>query len=134
VTNFTKVYSELAERSPIYAELRNLIDLSVAAAWIQQQDLYTKAAWKMELFGDEKSFSVQNYNAPKQVETACNAIWKGRQLMTPVGGGVQIEALMALAPEKRLNDEKGKVAKLREQTKIELPKGHWWWDGVAAGK
>jgi hypothetical protein len=50
-----------------------------------------------------------------------------------VGGGVQIEALMALAPEKRISDDKGKVAKLREQTKIELPKGRWWWD-AAAGK
>ena len=35
---------------------------------------------------------------------------------------------MALAPEKRLADDKGQVAKLREQTKIELPKGQWWWD------
>ena len=131
VTGFTKAYSELAEKSPVYAELRNLIDMSVAAAYIQQQDLYGKAGWKMELLGDENSFSVETYNAPKQVETAVNAIWRGRQLMTPVGGGVEIDALMALAPEKRLADEKGKVAKLREQTKIELPKGHWWWDAAA---
>ena len=48
VTSFTKIYSELADRSPVYAELRNLIDLAVAAAYIQQQDLYGKAGWKME--------------------------------------------------------------------------------------
>ena len=35
VTGFTKKYPELAERSPVYAELRNLIDLAVAAAYIQ---------------------------------------------------------------------------------------------------
>jgi hypothetical protein len=133
VTSFTKAYSELADRSPVYAELRNLIDLSVAAAYVQQQDFYGKSGWKMELFGDEKSFTVEIYHAPKQVETAVNAVWKGQQLVTPVGGGVQIEALMALAPEKRISDDKGKVAKLREQTKIELPKGRWWWD-AAAGK
>jgi hypothetical protein len=134
VASFTKFYSELADRSPVYAELRNLIDLSVAAAYIQEQDLYGKAEWKMEFFGNEKNYSVETFNAPKQVATAVNAIWRGNRLMTPVGGGVQIEALMALAPEKRLSDDKAKVAKLREQTKIELPKGHWWWDGVAAGK
>jgi hypothetical protein len=130
-SSFTKVYSELADRAPVYAELRNLIDLAVAAAYMQQQDLYGKAEWKMEFLGDEKNYPVEIYNAPKQVATAVNAIMRGRQLMTPIGGGVQINALMALAPEKRLADSKGKVAKIREQTKIELPKGQWWWDATA---
>ena len=128
VQAFTKVYSELADRSPVYAELRNLIDLSVMAAYIQQQDLYTKANWKMEVLGDEKTIATETCNAPKQVATAVNAIWKGHQLLTPVGGGVQINALMALAPEKRLGDKDGKVSKAREQVKIQLAKGRWWWD------
>ena len=38
-TAFTKLYPELAARSPVYAELRNMIDLAVAAAYIQKQDL-----------------------------------------------------------------------------------------------
>ena len=57
VTAFTKKYPEVADRSPIYAELRNLIDLAVVAAHIQQQDYYGKAQWKMEFFGNEKEFS-----------------------------------------------------------------------------
>jgi hypothetical protein len=128
VTSFTKLYSELADRSPVYAELRNMIDLSVAAAYIQQQNLYAKADWKMEVLGDEKVITVETYNAPKQVATAVNAIWKGHRLMTPVGGGVQIQPLMALAPEKRLADKDASVDKLRQQTKLELAKGQWWWD------
>ncbi len=128
VQAFTKVYSELADRSPVYAELRNLIDLTVMAAYIQEQDIYAKANWKMEVLGDEKTIATETYNAPKQVATAVNAIWKGHQLLTPVGGGVQINALMALAPEKQLGDKEGKVAKARNQVKIELAKGRWWWD------
>jgi hypothetical protein len=127
VTSFTKQYSELADRSPIYAELRNLIDLAVAAAYMQQHDLYGKAGWRMELLGDEKAYSVEVYNDPKQVATAVNAIWRGHTLMTPVGGGVEISPLAALAPDKRLPDD-GKAAKIRQQTKIELAKGQWWWD------
>ena len=65
---------------------------------------------------------------PKQVATAVNAIWKGHKLMTPVGGGVSIDATVALDPEKLLADEQGKVSKLRRQTKIQLGKGQWWWD------
>lgn len=128
VTGFTKMYSELADKSPIYAELRNLIDMAVAAAYIQQQDLYGKADWKLGVLGDEKTIAVEILNAPKHVATAVNAVWKGHTLATPVGGGVQINPLMALAPEKRLADKEGKVAKVREKTKLELAKGQWWWD------
>ena len=45
VTGFTKAYSELADKSPVYAELRNLIDLAVAAAYMQQSGLFGKAEW-----------------------------------------------------------------------------------------
>jgi uncharacterized protein DUF1598 len=127
ITSFTKRYPALAARSPVYAELRNLIDLVVAAAYIQQEDLYEKAGWKMDILGDEAKFAVHTYNAPKQVASTVAAVWKGRQLMTPIGGGVQIEAQRALFTENLLEDEDGKVAKLRQDTKIELAEGQWWW-------
>ena len=128
VSTFTKKYSELAERSPVYAELRNLIDLSIAAAFLQHQDYYGKAGWKMELFGNEQTFSVETFNSPKQVETAVNAIWKGARLMTPVGGGVQILANRALESENLLPDESGKVGRTRQQIKPDVAPGRWWWD------
>ena len=127
-TSFTKKYAELAAYSPVYAELRNLIDLVVAAAYIQEQDYYGKAGWTMELFGEESALAVETYTAPKQVESTVAAIWKGQRLMTPIGGGVQIEAAMALEPENVLSDEHGKVAELRRETAIELAEGQWWWD------
>ncbi|NQU21793.1 MAG: DUF1598 domain-containing protein [Candidatus Nealsonbacteria bacterium] len=128
VDGFTKKYSELAERSPIYAELRNVIDMAVAAAFIQEKDYYGKAGWKMSLLGDEQSFAVETLNAPQQVASAVNAIWKGRTLMTPIGGGVTIQPTQALASDNLLTDENEKVAKARAETKIELAEGQWWWD------
>jgi hypothetical protein len=128
VTSFTKLYSELADRSPIYAELRNLIDLSVAAAYLQHENIYGKAGWTMDLLGDEQTVSVETYNAPKQVATAVNAIWRGHTLLTPVGGGVQIQPLLALDTSNRLPDKDGKLAKTRPQIKPDLAKGQWWWD------
>ncbi len=128
VTGFTKRYPELAERSPVYAELRNLIDVAIAAAYIQQQDYCTKAGWKLPFFGSEQAFPVETYDIPKTVESAVNAIWKGQTLMTPIGGGVQIHAAQAIESDRLLADEKGKVAKLREVIKPKLAKGQWWWD------
>jgi len=127
-TSFTKRYAELARYSPVYAELRNLIDLAVAAAYIQEQDFCGKTGWEMELFGSEEAFAVRTYNAPTQVESAVAAILKSGRLMTPIGGGVQIEAARALAPENLLEDENGKVGQLRRETTIELAEGQWWWD------
>jgi hypothetical protein len=128
VTSFTKKYSQLAERSPVYAELRNLIDMTIAAAFIQDQDYYGKSGWKMELLGDEQAFSVKTYNAPRQVESAVAAIWRGHRLMTPIGGGVQIEPARALWSENVLGDENEKVATLRSDIEPELADGQWWWD------
>ncbi len=128
VTSFTRAYPQLAAESPVYAELRNLIDLLVAAAYIQQEDMYHKAGWEMPVLGNEESFPVRLYNSPTQVESAVNAVWKGNTLMTPIGGGVQIQAETALDPQNVLNDEGGKVAGLRQQTELNLADGQWWWD------
>jgi hypothetical protein len=128
VNGFTKKYPELAERSPIYAELRNLVDLAVAAAYIQQQGFCDKAEWKMEFFGNEKDFAVETYEAPKMVESAANAVWRGNTIGTPVGGGVQIQPTQALESGNLLIDAKGKVSKLHETVKPDLAKGQWWWD------
>ena len=128
VTAFTKSYAQLAARSPVYAQLRDLIDMSVAAAFIQANDYYGKAGWKMEYFGSEQQFPVCTYNIPKTVETACTSVWKGAQLMTPVGGGVHIEPKHALETSNILHDEGGKVGATREKVKLELAEGQWWWD------
>jgi len=127
-TSFTRSYPALAARSPVFAELRNLIDLCVAAAYIQKEDLYGKAGWTMEFFGDEKSFAVRTYPAPRNAPTAVNAVFKKSQIMTPVGGGVEIEPLQAFEPAQILPDERGEVAKLREQVRPQLSPGQWWWD------
>jgi hypothetical protein len=126
--SFTQKYSQLAERSPVYAQLRNLVDLAVAAAFIQEQGYCQKAGWDLGLFADEKALPVETYNAPKQVESAVAAIWKGNRLMTPIGGGVHLDAATALKSENLLSDEDGKVAKTRSQTKLHLADGQWWWD------
>lgn len=127
-TTFTKKYPELAERSPVFAQLRNLIDMTVAAAFIQQQDYYSKAGWKMEIFGDESKLAVQKYPAPKKVAPAVSAVVRGARLMTPIGGGVHIEPQEALAKRNLLPDDKGEVAKTRQEVQLRLPQGRWWWD------
>ena len=126
---FTQKYAELAAKEPVYAQLRNLIDMAIAAAFIQQQDHYGRIGWDMAVFGNEERFPVETYPEPKQVESAVNVVWKGMTLMTPIGGGVQIQPALALSEGALLKDEEGNVAKLREQIDIQqIDKSVWWWD------
>jgi hypothetical protein len=129
VKSFTKEYDKLAARVPVYGQMRNLIDMAVAAAFIQRQDYYSQAGWTADVFNDEGQFQVETYTAPEKVETAVNAIWKGRTLMTPIGGGVKIQPTEALVSTRLIKDEDGKLDSQRQQTTtLNLEKGQWWWD------
>ena len=129
VKSFTEMYPELARKAPVFAQLRNLIDMSVAAAFIQEEDYYGQAGWSMELLGDEGAFSVERQNAPRQVATAVNSFWKGRRLLTPIGGGVSIQPRKALDRDNLLTDDEGTVTAARESIDINsLPRDKWWWD------
>jgi hypothetical protein len=129
VKAFTKVYPQLAQRAPVYAQLRNCIDLAVAAAFIQHQDYYGLVNWKAEIFNNESAYAVEKLNPPQQVETAVNSMWRGNTLMTPIGGGVQMRPTEAIDPTNLLDDKDAKVQEAR--TAVDLSKlapDQWWWD------
>ena len=127
--SFTKTYAKLAEVTPIWAELRNVIDMSVAAAFIQKADLYNKADWSLGVLGDESRFPVEKYVAATQVAPIANAYWKGNKFMSPIAGGVSIQAKIALNTDHVTIDEEGKVDKVRDSVQLDgLKPGQWWWD------
>jgi len=129
VQSFTAQYPQLAIKSPVYGQLRNLIDMTIAAAFIQKQDYYGQSGWSMKVFANEDLLPVNTYTTPDKVETAVNAIWKGTTLMTPIGGGVNIQPTMALATDRLLLDKDGSLKKTHADVGApQLPKGQWWWD------
>jgi hypothetical protein len=73
--------------------------------------------------------AVEVFAAPKQVNTAINAVMKGSKLITPIGGGVQIQARQALADQNMKKDEDGAVSKVRTAAGLEnVAASQWWWD------
>lgn len=126
---FTEKYNMIAHRVRIYAELRQLIDVSIAAAYIQEQDFYGQAAWDMPVLMDESQLSVETYTVPEQVETAVNAVWRGNTLMTPLGGGVHMRPQNALDQEHMVVDQKGENNHVKQSAgPSNLAEGQWWWD------
>lgn len=127
-SEFTKKFRTISERSEIYSQLRNLVDLAMAAAFIQDRDLYGQAGWDLGTFGREDQLPVEILPAPQQVETAINAVMKGSRLITPIGGGVTIQARRALADENIQTESNGEITKQRDQVGLDIPADQWWWD------
>ena len=124
---FTKKYPEIAAASPVYAQLRGLIDLTIAAALMQREDYYGQAQWQADVLRDDAAVPVAALPTPKQVDCVINALWKGNRLLAPASGGVQIQAEQALDPQLWLPDERGRVSKLRSSLS-QRPDERWWWD------
>ncbi|MCO8121938.1 DUF1598 domain-containing protein [Stieleria sp. TO1_6] len=127
--DFTDKFPQIAEQVRIYAELRQLMDVSIAAAYIQEQDFYGQADWTMPVLGNEAAYQIQTYTAPEQVETAVNAVWRGNTLMTPLGGGVQMQPRKALSPKTLVVDRDGQNNQVKQSAgPANLEDGQWWWD------
>ncbi|PHS16444.1 MAG: hypothetical protein COA78_03705 [Blastopirellula sp.] len=128
-TAFTKKYGELSKYTPVYAQMRNLIDMLIVSAYIHEQDMYAQSDWDLGIFADEEGYPVENFVAPERVETAVNAVWKGRTLMTPIGGGVSIRPKEALSSDNITVEEDGKLAETHQGVSLDkLAPGQWWWD------
>ena len=87
----TEKYDELAVKEPIFGELRNLMDMSVAAALIAKEDLLAKAGCQLPLIADSNSkLGVTSWIAPRFVDTQCSATKRGREYIITASGGVEI--------------------------------------------
>jgi len=124
---FTKNYAAIAAQNPVYAQLRNLIDLAVAAAYLQEHDAYGRSQWGAESFRNEEVYSIQRFLPPTEVETAIAAVWRGNRLLTPIGGGVTMQPRIALDATNVLMDDEGLVSSARGE-KLAVPQDRWWWD------
>ena len=126
--SFTRKYPELAARSPVFAQLRQSIDLLVAAAFIRQQDYYGRLNWNLGALGDEAQLPTEVQDVPRKVACVANAQWQGARLQTPAGGGVSIVADEALAPARLRHDKDGKLNQRRRDLEKKPAAATWWWD------
>ena len=120
---FTKKYEKIAEASPVFAQLRNAVDLLVIATYFKKESIFEKANWKPTLLLDEEAMPVEIMPAIKKAPCAANAFWKGSRLLAPAGGGVSIKP--SLAFEKVKADDSGSLKRAREAVK---PAEEWWWN------
>ncbi len=66
---FTKEFAALAQKYPIYAELRNIFDLALVCAAIRAEGLPEQVGWHATCFNDAEQFPVGAGNLPESVDT-----------------------------------------------------------------
>src|SRR5690606_18087577 len=74
----TQRFADLAEQSPVFAQLQNLCDLAVITALLRREDLPGQVGWEMQTFRNEASRLVGSYAVPRQVESASTFRRAGR--------------------------------------------------------
>jgi hypothetical protein len=129
--NFTTHFAALADKYPIYADLRNIFDLAMAVALIQADKLPAKAGWMPGIMLDAERLRLPARAVPRQVETVINhRVINQRHVVAGVSGGVMIAAKEVLQ-NSRKSDDQGRLASNRSTARSEnLANGVWWWDSA----
>lgn len=124
--NFTEHFNTLAQRDPVFADLRNVFDLALVAALIQRERLADQAGWDYGVFANNGTFQPSFHETPLVVDTVVNhRVFNNSNIVVQVAGGVRVDA-RSLVAEPQLSPRLGQVAENSQSG--ELPAGRWWWD------
>jgi hypothetical protein len=127
--SFTAHFAALAEKYPVYGELRNIFDLAMVVALIHADDLNQRAGWQPSRLVDAEKLRLPQWPVPREVDTVANyREVNRRQLVAGVSGGVMVDAKDVLArPRDTIEASKlpmgdGKVPPADADSTV------WWWD------
>jgi hypothetical protein len=128
--SFTSHFDELSVKYPIYAELRNVFDLSLVAAIIHSHDLPSQVGWHLTHFGPGGEYQPLLGHAPTEVESVLNRrIIGGKHVVAVVSGGVRADARGLTQRDAVKSDEAGSILGQRQAGAPQnLPRNAWWWD------
>ena len=128
---FTEKFSQLAERSPVFAELQNLIDLSILAALLRKEQLPRRIGWAMKFFLASDRAKVATGQTPKRIASIYNTrSVRGRVILGLVSGGVDLHPQQVInrIPTKISDDDQFDNRRLKA-LQTPPPRQHpWWWD------
>ena len=128
--NFTKEFSQLAVKYPLYAELQNLFDVALVAALIDTERLHDQAGWHPTSFGKDGNYQPELDAQPNQVDSVINhRVVHQKQILVGVSGGVRADPWKFVRGKAIRENTYGELKAQRSMAKPkELPDDAWWWD------
>jgi hypothetical protein len=108
---------------PVFAELRNCMDVAVIAALLVKEDLPAKANCDLSLLLDERQVAVAEFPVPRKLASQASLVRKGTGWILSLSGGVQVDSWSV---QQRVETR----TELADQQRraIATRRDHWWWD------
>jgi hypothetical protein len=119
----TKNYDALAKAEPVFAELQNIMDLSVVAALIEKHGMLKKVGLAAPYLTTDEKLQTPSLHVPKTVPTQCSFASLTRSTLVTASGGVQLDSWGVLDSV----EMDTKVADVRS-TVIQAGSDRWWWN------
>jgi hypothetical protein len=121
----TQQYDKLSEKKPVFTELRNIMDLCVAAAIISKEDLAAKAGLDLTLLSDDQNVpQPEEFPNPRFIDSRCTLMKRGKEWVITASGGVDINSWQVT--EKVVDDAKLNAVRTRG---VPTAKDRLVWDG-----
>jgi hypothetical protein len=89
----TDQYDRLSGEDVVFAELRNIMDMSIVAAAIAHHDLLGVSGLSAPmLFATKSDLTVETWNSPKTIAPQCSFVKSRKGWIVTASGGVSIES------------------------------------------
>mgnify|MGYP000070742419 CR=1 FL=1 len=128
--NFSNHFEELAEVSPVFAQLQGLFDLAVTGAILSEYRLPQRIDWQLTTFLDPEAPLTSSYPVPQSVPSETMFRRGGRGVVLGLIGGVTLNPVSVLG-EVSVGDEPAAAAvglRGRSLRTDAVPRDQWWWD------
>jgi hypothetical protein len=119
----TSKYEDLAAELPVFAELRNCMDLAVVAALLVKEDLPARAGCDLSVLLEDKRIAVAEYPVPKTIDSRASLIRKEGRWVISVSGGVELDSWAVLDRA----ETRAELADVRVKSSA-AKQNRWWWD------
>ncbi|MEM9354452.1 MAG: DUF1598 domain-containing protein [Planctomycetota bacterium] len=122
--SFTRSFAKIAEKYPLYRELEQLFELSLAVELIRREGLTERAGWLPTVFSTEPLLRLPKARVPTELESVINhRVVRQRHIVAGVSGGVWADAVKSL----RVSVGESSEPAVRMEGRPHAP-GVWWWD------
>jgi hypothetical protein len=122
----TSKYAELSSKEPIFAQLRNCMQLALAATLVVHGDLPAKAGHSFNVLFSKDQLPAEEHLAPRKIDTQVSFVKRGTSWVLSASGGVQIEPAQAIRKAQTSTSIAGNAGQFK------YPAGStdssWWWD------
>ena len=123
-TKMTENFNELSRKMPVFADLQNIMDLTVVATLITQERLAERAGLDLGVLnGKAEAVEPASHAVPKSVDPQCSFIRGRNGWVVTASGGVDLNAFEVV--ENQTTD--AAVSETRSAA-IAAASDRWWWN------